>query len=52
MRRRSISTGENHPANGPVDRAYLFGTDYFDGTAEIEEARIVLPEMVPCAVTI
>src|SRR5580700_9122644 len=26
--------------------------DYFDGTAEIEEARIVLREMVPCAVTL
>ena len=26
--------------------------DYFDRTAEIEEAIIVLPGMVPCAVTI
>lgn len=49
-RRFSFRHGDE-PANGVLKQRYG-SDDYFERTAEIEEATIVLPEMVPCAVTI
>ena len=52
MRTRSIEGIACYAVIGKGVAQYQARNDYFDGTAEIEEARIVLPEMVPCAVTI
>ena len=52
MRTRSIEGIACYAVIGKRRSAVPGRNDYFDGTAEIEEARIVLPEMVPCAVTI
>jgi hypothetical protein len=42
---------EDSLCNAPANHTRSEGYFDFDGTTEIEEAIIVLPGMVPCAVT-